>query len=82
MVRLPRHRSGRIPAVLAHGDADANAALLEDWAAVTDREVTLLVEDAVVGEEDLVVHALELSVVDEGRGVEDLAVLVHEPDHG
>ena len=82
MVRLPGHRAGRVPAVLAHGDADADAALLEDRAAVADREVALLVEDAVVREEHLVVHGPELAVVDEGGGVEHLAVLVDETDDG
>src|SRR5205807_8816152 len=61
MVRLPRHRAGRVPAVLAHGDADAYAALLEDRAAMADREVALLVEHAVVRQEHLVVNGLERS---------------------
>src|SRR5256885_1875293 len=79
---LAAHRAGRVPAVFAHGDADANAALLEDRAAATDREVALLVEHAVVREEHLVVHGFELAVVDEGGGVEHLAVLVDETDDG
>src|SRR4029077_20990030 len=44
------------------------------------REVTLLVEDAVVGEEDLVVHGLDLAPFYEGSRVEDVALFVDEAD--
>ncbi len=77
---LPCHRAGRIPAVLADGDADLQAALVDDRAAVADGEITLLVEDAVVRQEHLVVDGLQLAVADVGGGVEDLAVLVYEAD--
>ena len=81
MVGLPCHRARRVPAVFADADRDPDACDLEDRAAVTDREVALLVEDAVVGQEDLVIDRLQLFVVDEGRGVEDLAVVVDKTDH-
>src|SRR5438132_11676980 len=80
VLRLPCHGSGWIPAVLADRDADADPRLLEDRAPVSDREVTLLIENPVVGQEDLVVYALHHSVADECGGVEDGAVLVDEAD--
>src|SRR5712692_8190268 len=66
VVRLPRHRAGRVPAVLADGDPDADPGLLEDRTAMAGGEVALLVEDAVVGQEDFVINRLELAITDEG----------------
>src|SRR5581483_260546 len=80
VLRLPRHRAGGIPAVLAHGEADANAVLLEDRALVAYREVALLVEDAVVRQENLVIDRLDLAVADERGRVEDLTLLIDEAD--
>ena len=81
VVRLPGHRPGGKPAVLTNREADARAVELEDGAAVTGLEIALLVEDAVVGQEDLVEDGLDLAVVEERRRVEDVAVLIDEPDH-
>src|SRR5712691_6563438 len=81
MLGLPGHWACWVPAVFTDRDADPDSADLENRAAVAWCEVALLVEHAVVGQEDLVVHGLQLSVVDEGRSVEDVAVLVDEADH-
>ena len=57
------------PDVLTDVDADAGAADLIDGADITGGEVTLLVKDAVVGEEDLAVDVDEFAVVDDGGGI-------------
>ena len=80
VLRLPRHRAGGEPAVLAHRKADAHAVEVDDRAEPSGLEVALLIEDAVVGQEDLVVDGLDLAVVDEGGRVEDLAVPIDEAD--
>ena len=82
MVRLPRHRPGWKPAVLADGQADAHAVELDDRAPVPGLEVALFVEHSVVGQEHLVVDGFDLSVVHERGGVEKVSVLVHETDDG
>ena len=58
---------------------------LEDGGVGAGEEVALFVEDAVVGEVDLVVDAEEASVPDDGGGVEEVALVVRvdeADDHG
>ena len=69
-----------VPDVLADVDADAHAADVVDRARVARLEVAVLVEDAVVGQVHLVVDVDQLAVVDDGRGVVDVLVRVHEAD--
>ena len=80
VMRLPGHRTGGEPAVLAHRETEAHAIQLEDRAAVAGLEVALLVKHTVVGQENLVEDGLDLAAVDERRGVEDVAFLVDKPD--
>ena len=70
------------PNVLADVDAYGGVVDLEDGGVGAGEEVALFVEDAVVGEVDLVVDAEEASVTDDGGGVEEaaLVVRVNEPD--
>src|SRR4051794_33022199 len=71
VVRLPGHRAGWKPAVLADREADADAVQLNDGATVPWLEVALLVEDAVVGEEDLMEDGLDVTTVQKRGCVED-----------
>ena len=73
------------PDVLADVHADGCAVDVEDRGVGAGEEVALFVEDAVVGEVDLVIDAEEASVPDDGGGVEEVApvVRVDEPyDNG
>src|SRR5438045_9484629 len=76
MVCLPCHRAGRKPAVLAHRQTDPDAAHLDDRAAVAGFEIAFLVEDAVVGQENLVKDGLDFTAAEERRRVEYVALLV------
>ena len=60
---------GRVPDVLAHGEADAHAQHVEHHRGVAGAEVARLVEDAVVGQEALVVDRLHPPVRHHGGGV-------------
>src|SRR6266550_2908790 len=80
MVCLPSHRAGRKPAVLAHRQTDPDAAHLDDRAAVAWFEIPFLVEDAVVGQENLVKDGLDFTAAEERRRVEYVAFLVDEAD--
>ena len=55
---------------------------LEDRAQMAGLEVALLVEHAVVRQEHLAIHGLQLAVVQEGRRVEDVTLFVDEADDG
>ena len=79
---FPRHRARGEPAVFAYGKPDPNPVQLDDRAAVAGLEVALLVEDAVVRQEDLVIDGRDLAVVQERGGVEEITVLVDKADHG
>ena len=79
---FPRHRARGEPAVFAYGQPDPNPVQLDDRAGVAGLEVALLVEDAVVRQEDLVIDGRDLAVVQERGGVEEITVLVDKPDHG
>ncbi len=75
----PRERQvgGRrpgLPDVLAHRRADEHVAELEQQAVVPRREVAVLVEDAVVGQEALAVDRLHGAVVADDAGVVEVAV--------
>jgi hypothetical protein len=71
-----------VPDVLADVDADFRARDLEDLRLGAGGEVALLVEDAVVGQELLVVDAGDLAIVDDGGGVKYVVVGVDEADYG
>ncbi len=71
----------RVPDVLADVHPDADAVDDEDGAVLAGAEIAVLVEDAVVGEEHLVVDAHQLAVGANGGGVEDVAVSIGEAHH-
>ena len=64
------------PDVLADVDAYRGVVYFEDGGVGAGKEVALFVEDAVVGEVDLVVDAEEASVPDDGSGIEEAALIV------
>ena len=70
-----------VPDVLADVDAYVDAIDHEYRALGTGLEVAIFVEDAVVGQVDLVVNAQKLPVVGHGGGVVDVALGVDEADH-
>ena len=75
-VSLDAGRADLVPDILANIDADADAGDGIDGAAVTGAEVAVFVEDAVVGQEYLVVNIHQPAVVDDGGGVIDSLFLV------
>ncbi len=84
-VGLHRQRPVRAPDVLADADPDLDAAddvQLERVGLVARREVAGLVEHGVVREQPLAVRAEDLALGADRGGVEQVAVLVDEPDHG
>ena len=84
-VGLHRQRTVRAPDVLADRDADVDAAddvQLERIGLVARREVAGLVEHGVVRQQPLAVRAEDLAAGAHGRRVEQVAVLVDEPDDG
>ena len=78
---LHDRRPHRLPDVLAHVDAYANAANHVHGALPPGLEVALLVEHAIVGREHLVVNTGERAVVRYRGGVVEIGVGVHEPDN-
>ncbi len=80
LVGLPSHRAGWVPAVLADRHTDFDAGHLEYGTSMPDCEIALLVEHPVVGQEHLVVDGLDLTVMHEGGGVVEVAILVDETD--
>ena len=77
-------RGGRpqgVPDVLADVDAYVDAIDHEYRALGAGLEVAVFIEDAVVGQVDLVIYAQKLSVVGHGGGVVDVALGVDEADH-
>ena len=80
--RLHVSRPLRIPDVLADANAEGDAIQREDRVALAGLEVAVLIEDAVVGEEHLVVHAGQRAVVEHGGRVEDVVFHIHEADDG
>ena len=81
--RLRGHGSGGVPDVLAdvHREDRAALAQLEDRRLHPGLEVPVLVEDAVVRQVLLVVHARHGPVVADGGGVHDVVLPVDEADH-
>ena len=78
-----RRRRARLPDVLTDGRADENVPVLEQEEVVAGREVAVLVEDAVVGQEALAVDGLDLAGRADRTGVVEVAVEVrraHERD--
>src|SRR5207244_2632483 len=67
--RLVTGGRARLPDVLADGQTDAMAAEVDHTPAGAGLEVSLLVEDAVVGQIDLPVGRVELAVGQDRRGV-------------
>jgi hypothetical protein len=76
---LPRGGPGRIPDVLADVDGEGGLAQLEHRRLGAGLEVAVLVEHAVVRQVLLVVDPAQRAVVQDGRRVEDVVTLVHEP---
>ena len=72
-----RGRAG-LPDVLADGRPDQGVAVLEQEEVAPRREVAMLVEDAVVGEEALAVDRLHLAAGADGAGVVEVAVEVRD----
>ena len=68
-----RRRAG-LPHVLADGRPDQDLAVLEQHELVAGREVAVLVEDAVVRQEALLVDRAHLAAGADGAGVEEVAV--------
>ena len=77
--KVGRGRAG-LPDVLADGRADQGFAVCEEEEVAARGEVAVLVEDAVVGEEPLVVDRLHLAVGANGAAVVEVAVEVRHPD--
>ena len=78
---LHHRRPQRKPDILAYVHADWGACDGEDRTLGPRLEVALLVEHPVVRQVYLVVLAHHLAVVQDRRGVVDVGVRVHEPDH-
>src|SRR5207237_9358704 len=78
---LGRRRTG-LPQVLANRRAEQRLAQLEQDQVAAGREVPVLVEDAVVGEEALAVDRLDLTCRADGAGVVEIAVEVRRPHEG
>jgi hypothetical protein len=70
---IGRGRPG-LPQVLAHRDADECLAVLEQDQIPARREVPVLVEHSVVGEEALAVDGLDLAAGEDVTGVVEIAV--------
>ena len=70
---LHRRGAGVVPDVLADVDAGLHPVDLEDGALVAAREVALLVEHAVVRQEDLAVNGGDAAVMEDGCAVVDAA---------
>jgi hypothetical protein len=70
----------RVPDVLADAQTQKGVAQLEDRGARPLAEVAVLVEDAVVRQVPLVVAVQDLAARDDGAGVVEVPVEVHEPD--
>ncbi len=75
-------RRARLPDVLADGQSDGLLADLEHRAAIARLEVALLVEDAVVGEEDLAIDRMHDAVGEHGGGVVDVGRALGKADDG
>ena len=78
--RLGGGRRPRLPDVLADRQADRGAVDLDRRRRVTDLEVALLVEDAVVGQAQLAVDAGDIAVGEHGRRVVDVVGALREAD--
>ena len=75
-------RRAGLPDVLAHRRADEGLAAAQEHEVAAGLEVPVFVEDAVVGEELLLVDGLQLAVDEHRAGVEQVAVEVREADEG
>ena len=73
-------RRAGLPHVLADGRPDQAVAEPDEDEVAPGREVAVLVEDAVVGEEALAHDRLDLAARADGGGVEEVAVVVRRPD--
>jgi len=73
-------RTSGVPDVLADADAKKILAQLKDWYVLAPAEVVILVEGTVVGQMLLVVAVQNLAARDDGAGVVEVPVKVHEPD--
>src|SRR5918996_2619259 len=73
-------RRPRLPDVLADRRSDQRPPVLEQEEVATRREVAILVEDAVVGEEALAVDRLHLAVGADRARVEEIAVEMRRAD--
>ena len=73
-------RRAGLPHVLAHRHADLAVAEPDEHEVAPGREIAVLVEDAVVGEETLAHDRLHLAARAHGGGVEEVAVVVRRPD--
>src|SRR6266545_1100070 len=71
--QIGRRRS-RLPHVLADGRADERLPVLEQDQVAARREVTVLVEDAVIRQKALAVHGLDLAARADVAGVVEVAV--------
>jgi hypothetical protein len=71
-IRLGRRRPARVPDVLANVDAEIGAAELDDGARAARLEVAILIEHAVVRQEDLVVHGSKKPIMRYGGRVVDV----------
>src|SRR4029077_12180171 len=78
---LGRRRAG-LPHVLADRRADQRAAMLEQDEITSRREVAVLVEDAVVGEEALAIERLDLARGTDGAGVVEVTLQPRHADQG
>ena len=80
---LDLRRSGRLPNVFANVEADSAVSEVGHGAYGAGHEVAPFVEHPVIGQVDLVVHALHVAVGDEGQRVEQMPVhFVDEPHDG
>ena len=75
-------RRTRLPDVLADREPERRAVDAQERRAVPDLEVALLVEDAVVRQEDLPVDALNAPVREDRERVVDVLRMLGEPDQG
>src|SRR5439155_2637879 len=79
--RLVGEGRAGLPHVFADGQAGAHAVEVHDPTAVPGAEVALLVEDAVVGQEDLAVDGPDLPVRQYRGGVEHVLGQLRESHH-
>ena len=73
-------RPCRVKDVLTDGNPYLDPPDEEDRAGTSSLEVTFLIEDPIIGKVGLVIDSPDLSPVDDGSGVIEIFLHVHEPD--